>query len=313
VRIFIAGSTGVLGRGLIRQFLAQGHSVIGLARDLKGEQLIQSLGGESRRADIFDAGQLARAAQGADVVVHAATSIPAKTRTKPQDWAMNDRLRRDGVRALTECASKIKAKLYLQQSIVWVARPEDGSFFDETSQPRPDAVTLSALDAERLAFEAGERHGFNVSVLRCGMFYGPEAGHTRMMGQLLRRRKLPIIGRGDAMLSCLHTEDAASAFVAAAKRNATGLWHVVDDRTVMVKELLTDFAKRLGAPAPRRVPIWLARLLAGSQAVSFFTLSTRTSNARFRQDFNWSPRYPDYSEGLDRVIAAWKAEGFLVR
>ena len=59
------------------------------------------------------------------------------------------------------------------------------------------------------------------------------------------------------------------------------------------------------------MPVWLARLLAGEQAVSYFTSSTRTSNARFRRDFGWSPRFPTFREGLDQVVAAWRAEGFL--
>ena len=311
MRVFIAGATGVLGRALTNQFVERGHSVIGLARNEEGARVVESLGGESRRADIFDADALARAAEGADVLVHAATSIPAKTRTKPRDWEMNDRIRRDGTRALTSCAAKIGAKLYLQQSIVWLARPRDGSFFDETSQPQEhDPVTLSAFDAETIAFEAAERSGFNATVLRCGLFYGPDSSHTRMMGEMLLKRKFPIIGKGDAVLSCLHTDDAAGAFVAAAEGNRKGLWHVVDDENVTVKNLLTDFAERLGAPLPRHVPVWLARLVAGSYAVNFFTSSIRTSNARFRQDFGWSPRFPSYREGLDRVVQTWKAEGF---
>ncbi|HKQ53035.1 MAG TPA: NAD-dependent epimerase/dehydratase family protein [Pyrinomonadaceae bacterium] len=311
MRVFIAGATGVLGRALVRQFVARGHTVLGLARTDKNARLIESLGGRARAADMFDADSLAHAAEGADAVVHAATSIPTKSRTKAEDWETNDRLRRDGTRSLTACAAKIGTKIYLQQSIVWLARPADGSFFDESTEPRPDAVTQSALDAEKIAAAAVERHGFKAAVLRCGLFYGPAAAHTRMMGRMLLKRRLPVVGKGTALLSCLHTEDAAGAFVAAAEGARSGLWHVVDDEAVAVKELLAGFAERLNAPAPRRVPVWLARLVAGRTSVEFFTSSTHTSNAKFRADFNWSPRFPGYREGLDQVVSAWKAEGFL--
>lgn len=311
MRVFIAGATGVLGRALVRQFVARGHTAVGLARNDKGAQLIQSLGGESRAGDIFDADALARAAEGADAVIHAATSIPSKTRTSAKDWEMNDRVRREGTRALSACAAKIGTKIYLQQSIVWLARPEDGSSFDETAEPHTDAVTQSALDAERIAAEEGERSGFKVAVLRCGLFYGPEAGHTRMMGQMLMKRRLPVVGTGAAVLSCLHTEDAAGAFLATAEGERGGLWHVVDNEVVMVKDLLSGFAERLNAPAPRRVPVWLARLVAGRYSADFFTRSVNTSNARFCADFNWTPRFPSYREGLDQVVQTWKAEGFL--
>jgi 2-alkyl-3-oxoalkanoate reductase len=311
VRVFIAGATGVLGRALVRQFVARGHTALGLARNDENARLIESLGGEGRAGDIFDADSLARAARGADAVVHAATSIPTKSRTNAQDWETNDRLRRDGTRALTSCAARVGAGIYLQQSIVWLARPADGSFFDEAAEPRPDAVSQSALDAEKISAEAGDRHGFKAAVLRCGLFYGPEAAHTRMMGQMLRKRRLPVVGKGTALLSSLHTEDAASAFVAAAEGGRGGLWHVVDDEAAAVKDLLAGFAERLRAPAPRRVPVWLARLVAGRTSADFFINSTHTSNAKFRADFGWSPRFPSYREGLDGVVGAWKAEGFL--
>lgn len=302
MKIFIAGATGVLGRGLIRQFRARGHHVLGLVRSQQGEQTVRSLGGESRQADLFDADSLSHAAEGADVVIHAATSIPVKSRLKPGDFLVNDRIRRDGTRALTACAAKIGARHYLQQSIVWLARPQDGSAFDESSKPQPDAVSLSALDAENISREAGERSGFGVSVLRCGMFYGPDAAHTRFMADGLRKRRLPIIGSGDAILSCLHVEDAATAFVTASEACQRGLWHVVDDEPVTVKEMLTYFAARLGAPTPRHVPVWLARLVAGHYATSFFTNSIRTSNAKFRHDLGWSPRFPTYRERIDQIV-----------
>jgi nucleoside-diphosphate-sugar epimerase len=311
VKVFIAGATGVLGRALVRQFAEAGHEVVGLARSPEGAELLRRLGGESRAADIFNADALARAAEGSEVVIHAATAIPVKTKTTAKDWEMNDRLRRDGAGALTACAARIGARLYLQQSIVWLARPDDRSFFDEEARPNPDAVTASARDAEEIAFKAAESEGFSTGVLRCGYFYGPDSAHTRMFGQGLIKRQIPIVGPGDAILANIHTEDAASAFVAAAGAQRSGLWHIVDDEGVTVERFLKSFVERLGAPEPRRVPVWLARLVAGSYAASFFTDSTRTSNARFRNDFGWSPRFPSYREGLDQIVESWKASGFI--
>lgn len=308
MKVFIAGATGVLGRSLVRQFSERGHTVYGLTRDERGEKLVRSLGGESRKASLFDADELARAADGAEVFIHAATAIPNKQRLKPGDFAENDRIRRDGTRALALAASRTGARLYLQQSIVWVARPADGSPFDEDTPPQPDEISRSAYDAEQIAAEAGAAGGFGVGVLRCGWFYGPEAASTRMFGEGLRRRRMPIAGSGDAVLACLHVDDAASAFVTAAETGKGGLWHVVDDQPVTVKELLTTFASMLGAPPPMRVPVWLARLAAGGYAVKFFTSSTRTSNKRLRREMNWTPRFPSYREGLEQVLASWSAK-----
>jgi nucleoside-diphosphate-sugar epimerase len=130
-----------------------------------------------------------------------------------------------------------------------------------------------------------------------------------MMGDGLRKRLLPIIGDGQAVWSCLHTDNAARAFVAAAEAGRGGLWHVVDDRPTTARDFLTDFARRLGAPQPRRVPAWLVRLIAGRYAVEFLTASTRTTNARIRRDLGWSPRYPTFEEGLDQVVTRWREQG----
>jgi nucleoside-diphosphate-sugar epimerase len=119
---------------------------------------------------------------------------------------------------------------------------------------------------------------------------------------------MPIIGTGGAHWAMIHTEDAASAFIAAVEQPKNGVWHVVDNELVTVRAFLGEFAVRLGAHPPRRVPIWLARWIAGEQAVAYFTRSTRTTNARLRRDFNWTPQFATYREGLDQIVADWNAE-----
>lgn len=311
MKVFIAGATGVLGRRLIKKFRERGAEVVGLARNSQNETAIQALGGQSRSGDIFHADSLARAAEGADVIVHAATAIPTGEKPQPKEWQTNDRIRREGTRALAECAARVGAKKLLVQGITWVARPADQGTFNEDSPYHTDFVSQSAAEMETIAREAGQRHGFGVAVLRCGWFYAADAAHTRYFGQTLASRKLPIIGKGDAVWSWIHVEDAASAFVAASEGNKSGVWHVVDNQPVLSGDYLRYLAARLGAPEPRQVPAWLARLLAGGAAVDFMTGSTRTSNERFRQDFGWNPRFPSYKEGLAEVISAWRAENFL--
>ncbi len=301
----------MLGKRLIAQFQKLGHSALGLARDSRSEQRIQLLGGESRRADLFDADSLARAAEGAEVIVHAATAIPKVPKPRGQDWAANDRIRREGTRALAECAKRVGARALLVQSITWVAQPEDGSAFDESSPLHPDAVTQSAADMEEIAREAGARHGFHVAVLRFAWFHCPDSWHTRYFGEQLLANKLPIIGKGEALWSFIHADDAAAAMVAAARSDSGGLWHVTDNQPVLAGEYLKEFARRLGAKQPRRIPALLARVVLGRQAAKMLMSSTRTGNDRFRRDFQWSPQFPRYDSALDQIVTEWRRENFL--
>ncbi len=312
MQVFIAGSTGVLGRRLVTRFVDRGHTVIGLTRDDDGDELVEARGGEPRRGDLFDEESVIQAAKGADIVIHAATAIPTDNPT-PEKWAVNDRVRREGTQTLTTATAEVGADRYLQQSIVWVARQPDGTAFDEDSPLHPDPTAESAVDAEEIAREAGEHHGFIVSILRCGQFYAPDAFHTRAQGTALVRGDRPIIDDSDdALLSRIYVDDAASAFVATAEAGRSGLWHVVDDEPVSDAEFSTSFADRLDASAPERVSEEKARQEMGDGRVELLTTPIPTSNDTFRADIGWEPEYPTYEEGLDHVIETWESDDFPV-
>jgi nucleoside-diphosphate-sugar epimerase len=302
-----------LGRRLVRDFVARGHTVVGLSRSPEGADEIRRRGGTAAHADVFDAAALAGAAAGCEVVIRAATSIPQKAKARLADFEMNNRLRTEGTKALLQAARAIKAKTFLQESIVWVARPPDGSPFDEDSPPQRGPLNDATLEGERLAAEAAAQGPLVATTLRLGNFYGPDAFHTRFMGERLAKHKLPVIGQGTSVLSLVHVDDAASAFVAAAEAPVSGLFHVTDDAPAPVGDFLTTFAQHIGARPPGHVPPWLARLVAGKLVTEWFTTSMQTSNSRFNSAFQWKPRHPSYREGLDQVAAVWKQEGFIVK
>ena len=306
MHVFIAGATGVLGRGLTAELVRRGHRVTGLARGAEKAAVVSSLGGRAVEADLFDADALARAMEGADVVVHAATAIPTGLGArKPAAWVMNDRIRTAGTRALAEAAGRVGARRYLQQSVAWVVETApDGPPFDESTPPRPPVLLRTAVEVEEIARGAGARHGFAVGVLRGGSFFGAETAHTRMMAEMLRARRFPVLGRGDSLVAPVHVDDAAAAFADAAESGLAGTWHVVDDEPVRSVELLRHFARLLGAPPPRHLPLWLARLLLGRAPVAALTTSMNTSNAKIRRELGWTPRHPTYREGLAQVVAA---------
>jgi len=308
VRIFVAGATGVLGRRLIPELAARGHHVVGLARSEAKAAQVRRLGGAAASASLFEAEELARAADGAEVVIHVATAIPTQTARRKAAWELNDRIRREGTRALARAAGLIGARRYLQQSVVWVVKRRVGETpFDEQTPPDPPALLRSAVDGEETARAAGARYGFGVAVLRGGSFYGPETAHSRMMASLIRRRQLPILGRGEFLLAPLHVADAALAFATAVEASATGTWNVMDDEPVSVARFLSHFAALLGAPPPRRLPLWIGRLVLGSAVLESLTTSMATSNAAIRRDLGWAPRYPTYREGLAEMVNTWNA------
>jgi len=300
MEIFVAGASGVLGRRLVRLLARQGHGVRGLARSAAAEEKVRSAGATPVVADLFDARSLERAAAGCSCIVHAATSIPQTRRMALKDFAANDRIRRQGTRALLDGAKAVGARLVFQ-SIVWAARPRDGAAFDESAPPGDDPVAQSALDGERMVSEVGS------TTLRCGWFYGADSASTRALARALRRRGLPLFGGGAAQLGHLHLDDAAAAFALAAVNPRPGVWHVVDDEPPSSADFFGHLAKRIGAPAPMSVPKWLARVVAGREAVRFFCTPMITNASKFKAETGWSPRFSSYRQGLDQVVESWRA------
>ncbi|TVR70001.1 MAG: NAD(P)-dependent oxidoreductase [Sphaerobacteraceae bacterium] len=306
MRVLLAGSTGVLGQRLVRRLSEHGHQVHGLTRDERGDRIVRDRGGTPIRADLFNPDEITRHVDNVDSIVHAATAIPRKQRPSAQDWAINDEIRIRGVESLIEVARRTGARHLIFQSVVWVARPDDESPFDERAPVNPDEVTQSAAAAERIALNAGDEYGFTSTVLRGGWFYGPDAWHTQSFGERLKKRMLPIIGDGSAYWSILHVDDAANAYLVGIEHQPAGVFHVVDDEPVQVGEFFRYFAEIQGAKPPLRIPAWLARLAAGSFSTDFATTSMITNAEKFKSATGWQPQFPSYREGLSEVVREWE-------
>jgi len=171
MRAFVAGATGVLGRLVVRELLARGHTVAGLARSMASETVLRRLGATPVAADLFDSDSLAAAVSGADVVMHLATAIPAARRQTLSDWRLNDRIRTEGTANLLDAACRARIGFYVQQSATLVHGSSGENWIDEGSPLVPHRVADSAVIMERLVREAGKLRGLPAAILRSGTLY----------------------------------------------------------------------------------------------------------------------------------------------
>jgi nucleoside-diphosphate-sugar epimerase len=98
----------------------------------------------------------------------------------------------------------------------------------------------------------------------------------------------------------VHLYDAATATVAALQRGS-GIYNIVDDEPALLRDWLPVYARAIGAKPPRRVPVWLARLVAGS-AVRAATTMRGASNARAKAELGWAPVLPSWREGFTTAL-----------
>lgn len=311
MRVFLAGATGVIGRRLVPQLLAAGHEVTGMTRSQAGVERLRAAGASGVVADAFDAGGLTRAVVGArpDAVIHQLTSIPARIdpRKMERDFATNDRLRDEGTRNLVAAAQAAGAHRIVAQSVAFFYAPgppgtvhvERDPLVSPEHAPKPVRRSAGALATlERTTLDAG------AAVLRYGYFYGPGSAIARdgSTGEAVAKRQLPIVGSGAGVWSFVHVDDAAAATLAALDAGKPGVFNVVDDEPARVADWVPALAAALGARKPRKVPVLLARPVAGSYGVALMTKAQGASGALAKRELGWSPRYASWREGFATAL-----------
>src|SRR5207244_6855069 len=107
-------------------------------------------------------------------------------------------------------------------------------------------------------------------------------------------------GLAPGYFSWVHVDDAASATVLAVEQKARGVFNIVDDEPAPVSEWLPYLAECAGAKPPRRVPAWLARMLAGEMMVGMMTEGRGFSNAKAKRELGWDPNYRSWRQGFKR-------------
>jgi nucleoside-diphosphate-sugar epimerase len=113
-----------------------------------------------------------------------------------------------------------------------------------------------------------------------------------------------MVGDGGGVWSFVHLDDAAAATVLAVERGVPGIFNVVDDEPAPVREWLPSLAETIGAGPPRRVPRWLARILAGEAGVMLMTEGGGASNAKAKRELGWTLRHPSWRDGFRDAYAA---------
>src|SRR5437763_192329 len=93
-------------------------------------------------------------------------------------------------------------------------------------------------------------------------------------------------------------DDFARATIAAVEGGPPGAYNIVDDEPAPVSEWLPVYAAALGAGRPRRLPLWLVRLVAGPYAVYGMSRARGASNVRARERLGWQPQFASWRQGF---------------
>jgi 2-alkyl-3-oxoalkanoate reductase len=309
MRIFIAGATGALGSRLVPLLIEAGHEVFGSSRNATGRAAVDAQGATGIVMDPLDADSIrgAVAQTKPDVIVHQLTALGGMTgnpKKFDQDFAVTNRLRTEGTDHLLAAARDAGVRRFVAQSFTtwpnertggWVKTEDDPLVDDPGKEARQSLGAIRYL--ERAVTSAT---GIEGVVLRYGNFYGPgnAASRTGLLGETIRRGRLPVVGGGTGVWSFIHIDDAASATAAAVERGAPGIYNIVDDEPAPVAEWLPYLAEQLDGKRPMRLPAWLAKPMLGELGIALMTSVRGSSNAKAKRELGWTPGYASWREGF---------------
>jgi hypothetical protein len=201
----------------------------------------------------------------------------------PDRWfAGTIRLRTEGTDHLLAAAQAAGVSHVVAQSFGAFNGIREGGWVKTEEDPLDPGPASARKGAEALRHLEDVVLKAGGAVLRYGSLYGP--GTIDDQVELVRKRQFPLVGGATGYSSWVHLDDAASGTVLAMGQKAGGVFNIVDDDPAPASEWLPYLAACAGAKRPRRVPRWLARLLAGDMAVVMRTGGRGFCNAKARRE-----------------------------
>jgi nucleoside-diphosphate-sugar epimerase len=298
-----------VGRRLVPQLVARGHQVTATTTNAENLGAMEELGAVAVVMDGLDAASVGEAVAKArpDAVVHQMTGLSLAHAGRPdlkhpdRFFATTVRLRTEGTDHLLAAAEATGVSHVVAQSFGAFGGIREGGWVKTEEDPMDPGTTgvRKGVQAIRHLEDVVVRAGG--AALRYGGLYGPGAIDDQV--ELVRKRQFPLVGGGTGYMSWVHLDDAASATVLAVEQKATGVFNIVDDEPAPASEWLPYLAACAGAKRPRRVPRWLARLLAGEMAVMMMTEARGFSNAKAKRELGWELRHPSWRQGFKEELA----------
>lgn len=325
MKAFVTGATGFVGSHLAEGLLAEGYEVDALVRAperaswLDGMPAVRKIAGS-----LADRDRIERAAAGADLIVHSAGLVKARTEA---DYF---RANADGTRNVLDAALRAgrQLKRFVQISSQAAAGPSpDGHPITEDEPPRPiTPYGRSKLAGEKIVLE--HKADLPVTIIRPPAVYGPRDRDIYIYFKLAARGIVPVTGSLKRRVSLVHVADLVKGILAAAASEAAaGETYFITSGNYDWDELSAGVARAVGRGRRIAIPAALLRGVAAlCDVVGFATRRAMTlnghkareilqdawncSHGRAAEHFGYEPAW-DLEGGLAQTAEWYRTEGWI--
>ena len=299
MRVLVTGASGFVGRMTCAELRGRDHQVSGLVRTPGTEPA----GTRGHEGDITNPASLARAIDGAqpDAVVHLAAQT-ALTR----DTNLIEQVNVEGTRNVVEACASAGVERFVFCSTLVTGNAHGDTLKEDSTLPVDTVYGRSKQKGEEIVRGSGLR----TAIVRPAHVYGAGGWYeNELVKRLQGAGRLAVVGKGDNWWDVVRVEDVATAIVLALEKGSDGgVYHVADDAPITQYDFAALTGEALGVGKPRRIPLAVARRMAGEDPVKAVVRSAKASNDRIKRELGWAPRYPasriGVPDAVNRITAA---------
>ena len=324
MRILVTGATGFTGGHLARALAARGHHVRAFQRDPAGGPI--PAGTELAVGDLRDLAAVKSAVKDVEVVYHIAA-------TYRQAGVLHDVYRAVNAIAagqLVEAAAAAGVRRVVHCSTVGVHGDIEHPPANEDAPLKPgDIYQETKLEGERLARDAGERLGIEVTIVRPTGIYGPGDRRLLKLFRGVSRRRWITLGSGRIYYHLTYIDDLVEGFRLCGEHPsaANRTFILAGGEVTTLNDLIALVANVAGVPTPTIHlpvwPFWMAGALCEAlcaplgieppiyrRRVDFFTKSRAFDIDRAKREIGYAPQV-GLRDGIGRTIEWYRAHGWL--
>jgi nucleoside-diphosphate-sugar epimerase len=322
----VTGATGFTGGHLARGLLARGDKVRILVRDRERARDLETAGADVVVGDLQDRSAIESALTGVEVVYHIAAIYRQAGVTTATYRAVNA----TAVGEVIDAASRAGAKRVVHCSTVGVHGNIEHPPANEDAPLSPgDIYQDTKLEGERIAREAGQRTGLEVTIVRPSGIYGP--GDRRLLKLFggVARGRFPMLGSGEIYYHLTYIDDLVEGFRLCGELPAAAnhTFILAGGEVTTLNELVKLIAEVAGVAPPRLHfpvwPVWTAAAICEAvcvpfgiepplyrRRVDFYTKSRAFDISRARQQLGYAPRV-GLRDGIARTLAWGREHGWI--